>query len=66
MKKFNISELRIMVEQSGLSYAQISKGGGVTTPWFRAVMANKMMTPNPEWIESIETFLYDYKRIQKK
>ena len=66
MKKFNINDLRELVEESGLSYSQISKGAGVTKPWFRAVMANKMLAPNPDWIESIETFLYDYKRIQKK
>ena len=56
----------MLVKDSGLSYAQISKGAGVTKPWFRAVMENKMMTPNPEWIEATEMFLKSYAKIQSK
>ena len=66
MKKFNINDFRMLVKDSGLSYAQISKGAGVTKPWFRAVMENKMMTPNPEWIEATEMFLKSYAKIQSK
>jgi len=60
MKKFNLTRFKETLTSTDLSYAQISSGAGVSRPWLKAVISGRFDTPNPEWIERVESFIKRY------